>query len=377
MGFYSIISMVSAAQVGGWIKFGASALIILGVLVIVHEFGHFIVARMVGVPVEKFAVGFGRRIYGRKLGETEYMVCAVPLGGYVKFYGDDGEEKESETHPGYSFLKEPVWKRLCIVVAGPMFNLILAVFVFASVAMLGQFEPDGDPAKDPAVLAEIIPGYPAHKAGLKEGDLILEINGVPTPTWMAFRNEVIKYPDKLITLLALRGDGKREKLVVTPKGEKALQPDGSVKMEGRLGVGSKVKLVQYPPHTALVMGAQATWASAVKTVWVISKLITGVMPANLIAGPIGILQVGGAAAAQGLTHLLGLVAFISVNLGIINLMPIPVLDGGHIFFFTLEAALGKPLSMRNQEIAQNVGIIMLLSLMALAFYNDLTRLIAG
>jgi len=295
----------------------------------------------------------------------------------VKFYGDDGEDKESEAHPGYTFMSEPVWKRLSIVVAGPLFNLILAVFVYAVVAMIGQHEADGDPTKDPAVLAEIIPGHSAEKAGLKSGDIVLAVNGVPTPTWLAFRDEIIKFPDKPTTMRVKRTGGAMEEIKITPKGENIPQPDGSMKLEGKIGVASKMKLVRYPPHTALLIGVAATWEKSVFTVWVISKLLTGEIPANQIAGPIGIMQIGGQAASRGLVYLLLLVAFISVNLGIMNLLPIPILDGGHIFFFSLEALMGKPLSMRNQEIAQNIGLIMLLGLMLLAFYNDINRIFGG
>ena len=372
---------MTPADFAGYMQFGFTALAILGVLVIAHEFGHFIVARMVGVPVEKFSVGFGRKIYGKKVGETEYMVCLVPLGGYVKFYGDDPDEekKEPKAHEGYSFFTEPVWKRLAIVAAGPIFNLILAVFIYAVAAMIGWPEmPDINAGQTmPAVMEEVLPNEPAHKAGIRPGDTVVAVNGIATPNWESFREHIVKSPNVAVTLSVVRPDGGKEDIIVTPKEEKRTDLDGTVKSVGLIGVAPKGLVVSYPPHIALVKGVEKTVYMTGLTVWVIGKLITRDIPANQITGPIGIMQIGGQAAERGVVYLLMLVGFISVNLAVVNLMPIPVLDGGHIFFFSIEAIIGKPLSMRHQEIAQHIGLIMILSLMVLAFYNDFVRIFAG
>ncbi|MDH5639120.1 MAG: RIP metalloprotease RseP, partial [Nitrospinota bacterium] len=367
VGFGAVFAAVSIGAIPGYIQFGAVAIIILGILIVVHEFGHFITARWVGVPVQVFSVGFGRKLYSRKAGDTEYMVCAIPLGGYVKFYGDDPEEEMPEKYKGYSFMNEAVWKRLVIVLAGPLFNIFLAVFIFALAAMVGW--PEGI-ANGPATLDTVMPGHPAHKAGLKAGDTVTAVDGKPTETWVAFTKVIQVSPDKEVMLTVAREGGGVLRIPVTPKAVKEPQLDGTEKTVGKVGVGVRGVIKSYPPHIALVKGAEKTWQSCQIIVWVVYKLVMRDIPANQIAGPIGIMQMGGEAASRGVVYLLLLVGLISVNLGIVNLLPIPILDGGHIFFFTIEAILGKPLNLRHQEIAQHIGMVMILMLMALAFYND-------
>ncbi|MDH5678415.1 MAG: RIP metalloprotease RseP [Nitrospinota bacterium] len=378
IGFGAVFAAVSISALPGYIQFGATAILILALLIVVHEFGHFITARWVGVPVQVFSIGFGRKLWGRQAGETEFMVCAVPLGGYVKFYGDDADEELPEKYKDYSFAKEAVWKRLLIVLAGPLFNIILAVFIFALAAMVGWPEISEENYKTlPATVNAVVPDQPAHKAGIKSGDTITAVDGKATSTWVAFTEMIRNSPGKNVILAVSReGEGELQ-IPITPNVEKEPQMDGTEITVGKIGVSPMGIIKSYPPHIALIKGTEKTWQSCQLIVWVVYKLVVRDIPANQIAGPIGIMQMGGQEAEKGVAYLLMLIGLISVNLGIVNLLPIPILDGGHIFFFTIEAILGKPLNLRHQEIAQHIGMVMILMLMALAFYNDFVRIFAG
>lgn len=358
---------ITLERVSGWFTFAASAIIVLGALIVAHEFGHYIVARLVGVRVDKFSIGFGPKIFGFTKGNTEYMLSWVPLGGYVKLYGDDPQmpvENEAE-----SFLNQPVWKRLSIVIAGPAFNIILAIGIITLAAMIGM--PEGT-----RIIKEIKEGTPAAAAGLMADDRIDAVDGQKMELWHEIVEVIQKSPGKQVILTINRG-GKDMDISVTPASVTGKTIDGKDIAIGQIGIMSKEIYKQYPPHEAVVRGVEWTWNMTTLTVWGIGKMLMRDIPASQIAGPIGIMKMAGDVAETGFVSLLKFIALISVNLGILNLLPIPVLDGGHIMFFSIEAVLGKPLKLRYQEMAQQVGIFILLSLMVFAFYNDIVRLIAG
>ncbi len=393
---FSILPVLSVEKLYGWATFGVSAVGVLAMLIVAHEFGHFIVARMVGVRVEKFSIGFGKKLIGRKYGDTEYMLCLIPLGGYVKFYGDDpGIPAENEED---SFLAQKVWKRLSIVVAGPLFNIILAVFIIASAAMIGlpvvsmesgEEKPifiaaamiRTDQKNMPPQIGQVMEKSPAEKYGLQPNDTILAINGAPIKLWMEMVEVIQKSPGIEIKLKVKRMSGEILEIPLVPNKVKATTADGKETFIGRIGVSQQsiIKgsphVVAYSPVDALSNGVRWTWDFVSLTAWSLTKLLSRDIPAKEIAGPIGIMQIAGKAAESGIVNLLMFIALISVNLGILNLLPIPVLDGGHIFFFSIEALIGRPIQLKAQEIAQQVGIFLLLSLMALAFYNDIMRIV--
>lgn len=370
LSLFAVADVTLLERLTGWVEFGVSAVVILAMLIVAHEFGHFISARLVGVRVERFSVGFGRKIYGRKYGDTEYMVSLVPLGGYVKFYGDDPDSDEVDNEED-SFLNQPVWKRLIIVAAGPFFNIALAILIVALAAMYGM--PSGS-----RVIDEVTEKSPAQTAGFIPGDRIESINGEAIETWTQIQETVRDAPGEKLTVGILRETtGERMEVVVIPEEKTVKTIDGKDMVIGLIGVAPRQITVSYPPHEAIIKGFEWTWRITSLTIWSISKLITREIPADQIAGPVGIMHMAGQAAESGFVNLLMFIGLISVNLGILNLLPIPVLDGGHLLFFTIEAALGKPLKLRHQEIAQQIGIFMLISLMALAFYNDIVRLVSG
>ncbi|MBI5814522.1 MAG: RIP metalloprotease RseP [Nitrospinae bacterium] len=365
--FLSMFGDVTAGRMYGWLTFGGSAVIVLGLLIVAHEFGHFIVARLVGVRVEKFSIGFGPRIFSRKKGDTEYMVSWIPLGGYVKLFGDDPNSPEEGAE---SFLKQPVWKRLSIVGAGPAFNIALAIMIYSAAAMIGL--PEGT-----RIIQEIQPDSPAATAGILPGDRIDAIDGVALERWVEVVDAIQKSPGKEIKMTVHREGGADTVINVTPKSHEAKTIDGKTIVIGQIGITPRQTVKSYPVHTAILKGAERTWDITALTVWSIGMLITRNIPADQIAGPIGIMKMAGDVAENGFVSLLLFIGLISVNLGILNLLPIPVLDGGHILFFGIEALLGRPVRIKHQEIAQQIGIFLLISLMAFAFYNDIMRLISG
>ncbi len=239
---YSIIGSITFERLYGWVEFGVSAVIILGLLILVHEFGHFIVARMVGVRVEKFSIGFGRKIFGRKAGDTEYMVSWIPLGGYVKFYGDDPDSDENDEE---SFMNQDVRKRLAIVSAGPLFNIATAVLIVALAAFIGL--PEGT-----RVIDQVVKDTPAEAAGIQPGDRIDAIHGVPMETWGQVRETIQKAPGKQLTFELLRATGERETITITPAMHKAKTIDGKEIVIGRIGVIPRQVIISYPPLQALI-----------------------------------------------------------------------------------------------------------------------------
>ncbi len=361
----SFLDNVTPERALGWAEFGISAIIVLGLLIVVHEYGHFIVARLLGVRVEKFSVGFGPKIFGKKAGNTEYMLSAIPLGGYVKFYGDDPDEDVEQ--PEDSFLNQNVWKRLAIVAAGPIFNIGLAILIAGFAAFLGL--PEGS-----RVIEKVFDNTPAQEAGLLAGDRIDVINGVVMEKWAQVQDTIQKAPEQRLEIEVLREGGEKVIVSIVPESHTAKGLDGKDITIGRIGITPGFTIKNYSLIGAVFKGFQWTWDITTLTIWGISKLITRDIAADQIAGPIGIMQMAGQAAQSGFVNLLLFIAIISVNLGILNLLPIPVLDGGHIFFFSVEALTGSPIKVKYMEIAQQVGIFMLLSLMVLAFYNDIVRL---
>ena len=365
---FSVFDALSVDRLYGWLSFGVSAVVVLAVLIVVHELGHFLTARLVGVRVEKFSIGFGRKVYGWRRGETEYMLSWVPLGGYVKFYGDDPDvDVEDEKD---SFLNQEVWKRLLIVAAGPVSNILLAIVIASAAAMIGL--PEGS-----RIIDTVKENSPAMEAGLTPGDRIEAINGVPMESWGQVRETIQGLPGKDVEIEVLRESGERVSLTIVPEVRKEKTIDGKEITIGLIGVTPRQVIKSYPPGEAIIKGAVWTWNISALTVWSIAKMVSRDIPADQIAGPIGIMKIAGEAAELGFVNLLIFIAIISVNLGILNLLPIPILDGGHIFFFSAEALLGRPIKMKTQEIAQQIGLFLLISLMVFAFYNDIMRLVKG
>lgn len=359
-------------------------LIVLSVLIFFHELGHFLAARRLGVKVLKFSLGFGPRIFGRTVGDTEYLISALPLGGYVKLFGEEPEKGEdapalSPEDQKRSFSHAPVWKRIMIVAAGPVFNMLLAYLIFAGALSIGvpMYVPDFDSLMP--VVETVVENAPAQAAGIKPGDRIVSINDQKISTWVQMTEIIYGSAGKPLTITVER-DHQNLSLTVTPVPKTVEAEDGKTVEVGQIGIGKSPKGVRIEaanPLEAIYKGGQATWQWTYLTVEGLVRLVQGKLSADNIGGPILIGQMSGQAASQGLGSLAFLIAILSITLGVMNILPIPVLDGGHLLFFVIEAVIGRPLGIRKREIAQQVGLALLLLLMVLAFYNDIVIRLFG
>lgn len=343
-------------------------LIVLGILVFIHELGHFILSKKLGVGVITFSLGFGPKIIGKKIGETQYQIAAIPLGGFVKLVGENPEEEIKEEDKERAFSTQPIWKRFLIVAAGPFFNFILAMVLFSVINLFGI------PSLLPKV-GEVSPGLPAEKAGLRKGDLIVSVNKEKVSKWDELSKIIRSSEGKELTLEVKR-DEKIFEIKVTPQASTQKNIFGEEVKIFLIGITPSGDTVveKVGSLKAIGMGISQTWFGIKLTVLTIVKLIERVVPAKTIGGPILIAQLAGEQAKKGIISLALFMAILSINLGIINLIPIPILDGGHFLFLALEAILRRPISVKKMEIAQQVGLAIVIILMIFAFYNDLVRI---
>ncbi|MBX3332975.1 MAG: RIP metalloprotease RseP [Nitrospira sp.] len=438
-------------------------LVVLGVLVAFHELGHFLAARWVGVKVLKFSIGFGPKIFGRQVGETEYLVSAVPLGGYVKLFGEDETEATTPDDRRRSFSHQGLWGKVLIVAAGPGFNFILAYLIFAGWLSTGSplFVPTfrdlsadvealvpGSPAsvagmevgdrvvsvngkeittktelldlisrssgqpislevrrdghlkaitatpvqmtgdeiskeeplytigveEMPALVTSVLHGSPASTAGLQPGDRVVAIEGQTVYSWSQMTTHVREHPGTPLKFEVLR-EGIRTTLTVTPASEK-LTVNGQTSEVGKIGISGPGRSLMRSESVAeaVYQGLEATWGWTELTAIGLYKMVVGDISSKNIGGPLTIANISGEAASQGASSVVFLIAILSINLGVLNLLPIPILDGGHLLFFLIEGILRKPLGERQREVAQQVGLVLLVGVMIFAFWNDLERI---
>ncbi len=443
-----------------------SFIVAIGVLVAIHEFGHFWVARKLGVKVIRFSIGFGKPVWRwqKEPGTTEYVIGMVPLGGYVKML-DEREESVTEAELPLAFNRQPVGSRIAIVAAGPLFNFLFAILAYWLVFVLGVegvkpvvdgVKPDspaaiaglrhgdqivsvddditptwgsvmqallykavkgqsaslrvrdsqglerhlalslpkiGEKSGEPDLLEEVgieplrptidpvidqvLKNSPAEQAGLKPGDRVLMVDGKPIASWSELVDYIQARPGITLTLTVER-KGRQHELHVTPE---AASTGGSE--TGRIGAGVVPATLppafraelQYAPLRAVIEAVAKTWEMSAMTVRMLGKMIIGQASLENISGPITIAQYAGYTAAIGFVQFIGFLAIISISLGVINLLPVPLLDGGHLLYYFIEIVKGSPVSEQAQILGQRLGIAMLASLMALAFYNDIMRLL--
>ena len=442
-----------------------SFVVVIGILILIHELGHFFVARWTGVGVERFSIGFGPVLLRWRGKETEYCLSAIPMGGYVKMLGEENPLEGGAAmpyDPKKAFALKPLWARFLIVFAGPGMNFVLAAIIVAVVlatagrpvwpAVVGRVADDtpaaaaglksadtivavngrsvkywedvdravaasnGKPLElavkrgettqtitvtpkqttiqDPILreskttwdigagpqsvpqISSVSPGSPAEKAGLQGGDVVLRVGGRPVFTAEDLVQAIRSKPGEALPI-EIQRENRRLTLTVTPNVEEEKTPSGETIKVGRIqaGIGSKaVSFVAYDPFSAVWHGAVWTKDMTVITVKGFWKLVVGTIDRSNIGGPIQIASMAGQQAREGLAPLAMFTAIISVNLAVLNLLPVPMLDGGHLFFFIIEAVLGRPLSLRKREAAQQLGFVLLMLLMVYALYNDLVRI---
>jgi regulator of sigma E protease len=348
-----------------------SALLLFGFVIFIHELGHFLLAKVNGVKVLKFSLGFGPKIIGKKIGDTEYLISAFPLGGYVKMLGEDADEIIENSEKDKAYNNQPVHKRASIILAGPIFNILSAVVIFFFIYSIGI------PVLLP-VVGEVMPETPASRAMLLKGDRILEVDNKKVQYWEDVTEIIHRSANKPLKLKIQRGS---EILILSITPEKKVVKDifGEDKEIGLIGIkpsGETIK-VKNDIFTSIKNAFLKTIDICIMTGIGIIKLIQRIIPADTIGGPIMILQIAEKQATTGALNFFAFAALISINLGILNLLPIPILDGGHLLFLSIEAIRKRPLSEKTMIIAQRIGLIFIISLMMFAFYNDILRILSG
>ncbi len=350
--------------------------VVLGVLIFVHELGHYLAARWRGVHVERFSIGFGRAIasWNDKRG-CEWRIGWIPLGGYVKMHGmehaGDTLPEPGSFRAGESFHEKSVGDRAIVVAAGPAFNFLLAGLIFAGIfATYGRAVPPGpEQAAEQMVIARVIPGSPAEQAGVMVGDRVLAVEGTRIERFTDLQQHIHPRAGQPVALLVQRGDRQ-----VT------LNPVPAAAAEGgpaRIGVQNgpvAARFERVDPLSAIPAGFSHMVKVSGQTLVGVWEMITGTRGSEEIGGPLRIAQLSGEVADMGLMPLLSFIALLSVNLALINLFPIPILDGGHLVFYAAEAIRGRPLTARTQEYAFRGGFALLITLMIFATWNDLTQL---
>jgi regulator of sigma E protease len=353
-------------------------LIVLTILVFVHEYGHYWVAKRNGVRVEAFSVGFGPEIWGRNdASGTRWKICAIPLGGYVKMFGEGGDDSEdgekselSDAEKAVSFYYKTVSQRAAIVAAGPIVNFIFAIFAFAILAgAVGNAVPL-------AAVGKVFKDSAAEIAGFKSGDRFISINEEEINLFSDLRRIVTENPDTVLSFQIDRA-GKEITLSATPKLTVQKNAEGEEIEIGLLGVEWSPEFVSYErqnPAMALWVGVQRTYMVTTNILSYIGDMFSGRRGTDELGGPLRIAQISGQMAEQGIGAVILLMAMLSVNLGLINLFPIPMLDGGHLAFYLIEALLGRPLGAKAQEYGFRFGLILVLMLVVFVTWNDLVHL---
>jgi regulator of sigma E protease len=345
--------------------------IVLGILIFFHELGHFLMAKYFDVKVLKFSLGFGPKLVGKRMGDTEYLISALPLGGYVKMLGE-GEEEESreERESERSFASKHPLKRMAIVAAGPFANLLLAALIFCPLYMITGVQVMT------AEIGQVTEGSPAARAGFMKGDIIVAIEDKEIGTWSDVKAIVERSSGIPLRVTVLR-EGRPWSTTVVPEQSRVKNLFGEEVPSGLIGVvaAGKFKTISLGPLDAVWEGLRKTWEIIRLTCLTVVKLIQRIVPIKTLGGPIMIGQMTGQLAQEGWSNLLPFMAVISINLGILNLLPVPILDGGLLIFLLIELATGKTLSLKKREMAQKAGLALLIILMAVVMYNDLVRLV--
>jgi regulator of sigma E protease len=353
-------------------------LLILTIVVFVHELGHYLVARWCGVKVETFSIGFGPELFGwyAKSG-TRWRISALPLGGYVKMFGDAGEASMPDNSREYStaeksvaFQFKSVWQRMAIVVAGPAMNFIFGIFALA--ILLSVY---GEPRNAP-VIEQVQEGSAAAEVGLQKGDRIVEIAGQNIKTWQDLQRVVQMSVGEPISLTVER-EQQRLNLLAHPQIKEVTDLFGNVHKTPILGIlpdQSATELVRFNPATALFESANQTVEMVGSTLKGIGQMITGQRDASEVRGALGIAKGAGAAAKIGIGAVAYYIILLSINLGLFNLFPVPMLDGGHLMFYAIEAVRGRPLGAKAQEYGFRLGLFLVFALMLFSTRNDLLDL---
>jgi regulator of sigma E protease len=351
-------------------------LIVLTILVFVHELGHYLIARYNKVKIEVFSIGFGPELFGwNDSAGTRWKISAIPLGGYVRFFGDadassrpdaNSLDKMNSEEKSMSLHSKRVGQRMAVAVAGPMANFLFAIAIFS-----GLFVIKGEPIL-PAVIGEVVPGKIAEKSGLKAGDKLISLNGIVAKDFYDLRDLIINNKGKDVDVRFTR-DGAEQTIQI-----KMVETDAAGNQKPIGVIGIKPSLPEYHkvnPLTAVTHAVEKTWTTCVEALTGIGQMLVGKRSSEELGGLLSIGDMAGKSAKGGIAALLVFMAFLSINLGLINLLPIPVLDGGHLLFYGIEAIRGKPVPEKIQEYAFMTGLAIVVSVMLMSTWNDVVRLI--
>jgi len=330
---------------------------VLGLLVLVHEIGHFVTARLTGMGVREFGIGFGPALASKKVGDTVYSLNLVPLGGFVKIAGMDPDEEQTAE----SYGSKPIWARMIVIAAGSIMNFLLPVLLFF-IVLLGS---GVNQVSENPIIGGILPDRPAARAGIAVGDRIVAVNGEKIESWMHFVQVIRVSADKQVTI-AYERNGVPGTVAVVPEFDAKAN-------RGVIGVTPVITNYRPGAGEAAFLAVKQTAAVTATIFTGLVQMIIGQAPAD-VAGPIGVAQMTGQVAQLGFLPLLQFAAFLSINLGLINLLPVPVLDGGHLVTLAVEAVRGKPLSRSKLQIIQTIGFALLMTLLLLATFKDITRI---
>lgn len=344
-----------------------ASLIIFGLIIFVHEFGHYLFAKLSGIRVEEFALGMGPKVVSFQRGETLYSLRALPLGGFCKMSGETGNEEYSPTrsYDPKRFDQKPILARMAVIVGGPLMNFILAALLLTLI-----FTVLGVPQDFTTSIGEVMAGDPADQAGLKSGDKILAINGNAVDKWSEMVALIQQSPEKELTL-----DIERDSTQFTVKVVPSLDPESNT---GKIGiVPGEAKWERIGILAGIREGLTKTYQITFLTIAGLIEMISGKTSTEGIAGPVGIIQIIGESARYGIVYLANLTAVISINLGLINLLPIPALDGSRLIFLLVEAVRGRPVTPSKENFVHLVGFVLLMVLMVLITYKDILKLSTG
>lgn len=343
-----------------------ATIFVLGVLIFFHELGHFMMAKRAGIRVDKFSLGFPPTILSKKYGETEYAIGAIPLGGYVKMAGENPDE-ETKGEP-WEFMSKSVWKRFLVIFAGPFMNFVLAVAVLTCV-----YSIRGEAVDNMVIVNEVSEDMPAAKAGILPGDKIVEIDGIEITSFEQMANEII-YPkiEQEVTVSWEREGQRYTETLTTAKTVMYYQTGDSTEV-GIIGINPKPLYARMGLFASLSKGVSQSVFYVKMVFGYVYDLVTRKVDASGIGGPIFISQLAGQTARSGFGVLLEFMALLSVNLAVLNILPIPVLDGGHLIFLLVEKLKGSPVSIKTRLIAQQIGLAFMLILIVFVTFNDITR----
>ena len=334
-----------------------ATIFVFGLLIFVHELGHFVTAKMVRMRVDEFAIGFGPKLISHRRGETLYSLRAIPLGGFNKIAGMDPDEEQDER----SFSAKPVWARMLVIVAGSTMNFLLPILLFLIVFLGHGIET----ASDKTIIGNVLADKPAVVAGIAAGDQIRSVNGTAVDSWKEFVTAIQSNAGNKLTIATER-NGQPRLVEVVPEYDQRSN-------RGIIGVTPEIIVYKPGLFEGIQMAVSHTYIIATSMLKGIGHMLTGKIAAD-VAGPIGVAQMAGQVAQEGLIPLLQFAAFLSINLGLINLLPVPVLDGGHIVTLAIEGLRGKPLSRNKLHYVQMIGFVLLIMLFLLATFKDIGRL---